>query len=322
VGGVEGAVVGPTGDAIELFGRRLRGFEISNGGELEEPKLFSSARFGAPVDTEFAPFPYSVYYLADTPAGVLTAIYTGSDGTGARTALGAFATLVLTAELTGPGLDAPLPAGEAIAPAEPGPPPEPSPPPDDGPPPLEALFSPVEPGAYRVPNVGRQLSIDIGDDWFAQPNFPGIVVLTAAGSIGPGDREVVMFSDVVEYLPTEAGPRRGGEPTPVTDAADIIENPPPGFTVSGVSTQQLGTATATRFDLTSDPDATCALGEPCEAALVTSYGFVKPMTAGSDHRIWWVEHETGPATVLFTMALDAPDFIERATDLVETVEFE
>ena len=68
------------------------------------------------------------------------------------------------------------------------------------------------------------------------------------------------------------------------------------------------------------PDATCALGEPCEAALVTSYGFVKPLAAGFDHRIWWIEHETGPATVFIAMALDDPDFIARATALVETVD--
>ena len=180
----------------------------------------------------------------------------------------------------------------------------------------------MEPGAFQVPNVGRRISIDIGDGWFAQPNFPGIVVLTAAGSIGPGDREVVMFSDVAEYLPIEAGPRRGGESTPATDVEDLIENPPTGFRVSAISTQELGTASATRFDLTSDPTATCALGDPCEAALVTSYGFVKPLAAGSDHRVWWIEHEEGPATVLFTTALDAPDFIERATALVGTIEFE
>lgn len=321
VEGVVDAAVEPTGDAIELFGQRLRGYEISNGAELEEPKLFSSARFGAPIDSEFAPFPYAVYYLADTPAGVLTASFTGTDEADARKATGALATLLSTAELTGPGLDAPLPPGEVIAPSTPGPPPEPAELVDDGTPPLEALFSPVEPGAYRVPNVGRQLSIDIGDDWFVQPNFPGIVVLTAAGSIGPGDREVVMFSDVVEYLPIEAGPRRGGASTPVTGVEDLIENPPTGFRASDIVTQQLGTASATRFDLTSDPAATCALGEPCEAALVTSYGFVKSLGARSDHRIWWIEHDTGPATVLFTMALDSPDFIERATALVDTVEF-
>lgn len=83
-----------------------------------------------------------------------------------------------------------------------------------------------------------------------------------------------------------------------------------------------GSASATQFDLMSDPNATCALGEPCWAALVTTYGFVKPIAAGFDHRNCWIAHETGPPTVLFTMALDVPDFIERATTLVDTVEFE
>lgn len=320
VEGVDDAVVDPTGDAIELFGRRLRGYQISNGAELDEPTLFSSARLGAPVDSEFGTFPYALLYVADTPAGVLTAGLFGSDEANARQSSGALATLLSTIELTGPGLDAPLPPGEVIEPASVGPSPEPAPLLDAEPPALETAFAPIDPGRYQVPNVGRQLTIDIDDGWFAQPNFPGIVVLTGPGSIGPGDRELVMISDVVEYLPTEAGPRRGGESTPVVGPEALVAAPPPGFSASRISKQELGGLSATRFDLTADPDATCALGEPCEAALVTSYGFVKPLAAGFDHRIWWIEHETGPATVFVAMALDDPDFIERATALVETID--
>ena len=320
VEGVESAVVEPTGDAIELLGRRLRGYEISNDAELEEPTLFSSARFGAPVDTEFAPFPYAIVYLADTPAGVLTASISGSDESNARQSSGALATLLSTVALTGPGLDQPLPPGEVIEPTSDGVPPEPAPLIDEAPPALEAAFAPIDPGLYQLPNVGRQLTIDIDDGWFAQPNFPGIVVLTAPGSIGPGDRDLVMISDVVEYLPTEAGPRRGGESTSVTNVEALIAAPPPGFSASQVSDIELGGAAATQFDLTSTAGASCALGEPCEAALVTSYGVVNPLAAGFDHRIWWIEHETGPATVFIARALDDPDFIERATALVETID--
>jgi hypothetical protein len=320
VEGADDAVVEPTGDAIEVFGRRLRGYEISNGAELEEPTLFSSARFGAPVDTEFAPFPYALIYLADTPAGVLTAGISGSDEANARQSSGALATLLSTAELTGPGLDTLLPPGEVVEPTSERPPPEPASLLDGASPALETAFAPIDPGQYQLPNVGRQLTIDIDDGWFVQPNFPGIVVLTAPGSIGPGDRDLVMISDVVEYLPTEAGPRRGGESTPVTSVEALVAAPPPGFTASKVSNQELGGASATQFDLATDPDATCVLGEPCEAALVTSYGVVKTLAAGFDHRIWWIEHETGPATVFIAMALDDPDFIERATALVETID--
>jgi hypothetical protein len=111
-------------------------------------------------------------------------------------------------------------------------------------------------------------------------------------------------------------------PRPAFDQRNsaLVAAPPPGFSASQISKQELGGASATQFDLTKDPDATCALGEPCEAALVASYGFVKPLAAGFDHRIWWIEHETGPATVFIAMALDNPDFIERATALVETID--
>jgi hypothetical protein len=318
---VEGVVVEPTGDAIELFGRRLRGYEISSDFELGEPTLFSSARFGAPVDTEFAPLPYAIVYLDDTPAGVLTASISGSDEPHARQSSDAFATLLSTTALTGPGLDRPLPPGEVIESSADGAPPTPAPLIDDAPPALETAFAPIDPGSYQLPNVGRRLTIDIDDGWFAQPNFPGIVVLTAPGSVGPGDRDLVMISDVVEYLVTEAGPRRGGASTAVASVDTLIAAPPPGFDVTEVSDRELAGASVTRFDLTTDPDATCALGEPCEAALVTSYGFVKPLAAGFDHRIWWITHDTGPATVFIAMALDDPDFIDRATTLVDTVTF-
>ena len=106
----------------------------------------------------------------------------------------------------------------------------------------------------------------------------------------------------------------------MTGVEALVAAPPPGFSASQISNQELGGASATQFDLTTDPDATCALGKPCEAALVTSYGVVIPLAYGFDHRIWWIEHETGPATVFISTALDDPDFIERATALVETID--
>jgi hypothetical protein len=314
VDGVEGAVVEPTGDAIELFGRRLRGYEITNGSELDEPKLFSSARFGAPVDTEFAPFPYAMVYLADTPAGVLSADISGRNEADARKSAGALATLVATAELTGPGLDEPLAPGEVIEPTSVGSPPEPAPLIPDGPPALETAFAPIDPGSYQLPNVGRQLTIDIDDGWFAQPNFPGIVVLTAPGSIGPGDRDLVMISDVVEYVPTEAGPRRAGESTVITNVEAFVAAPPPGFAITELSERALGDASITQFDLTTDPETRSG------AALITSYGPIAQLVPGFDHRIWWITHDDGPATLFIAMALGDPDFIDRATALVDTVE--
>ena len=109
---------------------------------------------------------------SDTPAGVLTAGLFGSDETNARQSSGALATLVSTIELTGPGLDTPLPPGEVIEPASVGPPPEPAPLLDDAPPALETAFAPIEPGRYQVPNVGRQLTIDIDDRWIAHRTSP------------------------------------------------------------------------------------------------------------------------------------------------------
>lgn len=320
VDGVDDAEVRPTGDAIELFGRRLRGYEISTSREMEEPKLFSAARWGAPVDNEFAPFPHALMYLADTPAGVLGAGVAGADAADSRRAWDALGALVATAELTGTGIDEPLPPGEVIEPS-PGlvPPPEPAAVVDDAAPPLEAAFAPVGAGTYQLPNTGRALTVEVDDGWYVQPNFPGFVVITRAGSIGPGDRELVFAADVVEYVPTAAGPRATGDATAVDGADDLIGAPPPGYAVTDVVRTELDGATMTRFDIASTADEPCAADEPCEVAFITSYGLVKILAAGADHRIWWIEHGSGPDSVLFASALDDEEHLDRATAVVDTV---
>ncbi len=145
------ARVEPTGDALDLFGYRLTGYEISNDATFEEPMLFGANRIGAEVTSVAGPFPYSRVYLAETPAGLLQAAIEGLDADHAEQAAGAFSLLVDSIEFTGPGLDVPLPPGEVIESTTPAPPPEPATPVEDGPAPLEAAFEAVDAAHLSAP---------------------------------------------------------------------------------------------------------------------------------------------------------------------------
>lgn len=308
------AVVEPTGDGLDLLGHRLTGYEVSNGGVIEDPMLFSANRAGAEVNSVAAPFPYSRVYLAETPAGVLQAAIEGLDAEHAQQAAGAFSLLVESIEFTGPGLDAPLPPGEVLEPSTAAPPPDAAPLAEGGAPPLETAFAPVDPAAYQLLNTGLQTTIDVPDGWFVQPNFPGIIVFTAPDSQGPGDRDLVITRNVSEIVPTGAGPRAVG-PVQTIDGIDaFFENLPTGISVSDVTEVDFGTATGVQFDLTTDPTSDCSDDDPCELSMLTTFGFVKPLQANSDHRIWWIDTPDG-SLVMVAMAVNNPEFIDQATGL-------
>lgn len=321
VGGVAEATVAPTGDVVELFGRRLRGYRISTGGDTDEPRLFSSDRLGAPVATEFSPFPFAVRYLADTPAGVLSVGIAGADEVNARESSGALATLLSSAELTGGGLDARVPNGEVIESTVAGAGPDIAPLLEDGPEPLEAMFAPVVPGRYQVPNTGRQVIVEVGDGWMAQPNFPGLVVLTGLGSIGPTDRDLVMIQDVVEYVSVEPGPVAVGSPVPIVEVETLIENPPPGFEIVEVERVARGDVSVTHFEVNPRSDAACPPGDPCGAMLLTSYGRSVPFWHGFLHHVWWISDGESPPTVFVASSFGDRDFMDRAAELVGSLEF-
>lgn len=308
------AIVEPTGDAIDLLGHRLTGYEVSNGGTIEDPMLFGSNRAGAEVTSVAAPFPYSRVYLAETPAGVLQAAIEGLDAEHAQQAAGAFSLLVESIEFTGPGLDAPLPPGEMLEPSTPAPPPEAAPLAEGGAPSLETVFAPVDPASYQLLNTGLQTTIDVPDGWFVQPNFPGIIVFTAPDSQGPGDRDLVVTRNVAEIVPTGAGPRAIGPLQAIDDVDAFFENLPTGMSVSDVTDVDFGTATGVQFDLRTDPTSDCSDDDPCELSMLTTFGFVKPLQANSDHRIWWIDTDDG-SLVMVAMAVNNPEFIDRATEL-------
>lgn len=316
------AKVTPTDTVLELFGYELDGYRIRADASQRDVLLYAADRYGAPPSGLYSFFPNAEVFLADTPAGVLLATRGEADDEANLDRIGtALGTLVASIKLTGPGLDEPLPDGQAIEPTGGVVKAGRGPVDDDGPTALDAPFSPIEPGTYQVANFGRTFTLDIDESWFVQPNFPGFVVLTAAGSGGPGDRDLVFVSGVAELVPVAGGPIEAGPRVRLSNVDQLLDSTPPGLDITGVEKVDLGGVTATRFDVTIDPDAECTLAEPCEYAIVTSSGVVNQLESTHAHRIWWIDGgPEGPSMIMARAALPAP-FIVTATELLDTIRF-
>lgn len=319
---LDGIAAQPNGHSIELFGHRLIGYStelVATGSRAESSlSLYGSSRLGSESRHTWAP-DRDELFLADTPAGVLHVGYDHGGSPENPVAGGAFATLVSSAELTGPGLRSALPPGSI--PAGGGPAPTPADVVDGGPPTLQAAFADVSPGTYQVPNVGHRLSIEI-TGWRVEPNQPGVVVLASPRSVGPGDDAIVFLGGLAPSLiPQSGGPTSGGDPVDLTDIRALLDDPPAGLVISNVTDVTVAGLAAIRFDARVADDATCAQDEPCEYAfgLTWAWNFTVAIQAELAHRIWWFpDHPTGVAMI---HASDMnPRFLDRATDVVESAE--
>ncbi len=316
------AEVTPTGSAIELFGHALAGYDIRADQSTRNVYHVSADRIGSPPFALFSYFPNGRIFLGETPAGVLVAASAEADEVASIDDIDvALGTLLNTIELTGVGLDEPLPAGQPLEPdevrestARGGLDPH-------GPAAIESPFEPIEPGEYQLANFGQTFTLEFVDDWHVQPNFPGFLVLTSPASGGPGDQDLVFVTGVVDVMPVGAGPVPAGEPVAVTTAEDVIETLSSELEVSDVETVDLGGKEATRFDVLIPTDATCTQAEPCEYAFRTSSGVVKQLSATHDHRIWWLEDGAEGPSMIIAMAPLEDGFIDRATDLLATLSF-
>lgn len=325
---VEGLAIEPNGRSVELFDHQLVGYSISRdqpaaasaSGGVEDWAftLFASTRIGAPTLHAWAPQRDEIF-LADTAAGVLYAGYGTGGEQSESVARPAFDTLVSTAALTGPGLDVALPAGST--PSATDVPPAPATVVDGGPEPLRAASGEVRPGVYQLPNFGQSISVEL-TGWWIDENRPGAVVLTGRDSAGPGERDVVFLTGLSRTLaPQAGGPRVGGDPVDLVDITSFLDTPPFVLDVSAVEDTTVGGLQATRFDVEVSDGATCAQHEPCEFVFETAWDRTvsASIRAEARHRIWWIpEHPTGTAMIL---AVDRnPEFLDRVTELVESVE--
>ncbi len=322
IAAVPTAEVTATDTAIEVLGYHLAGYEVRADQSTREHQLVAADRFGSPPFSLVAYTPNARIFLAETPAGVLVAGSSQADDVDGIEAIDvALGTLVATIEPTGDGLDTALPDGEILEPdqirdfearGEIDP---------DGPPALDAPFVTVEPGVYQIANFGPTFTLDIGDGWFTQPNFPGFVVFTGATSKGPGDRDLLFLTGVLDVLPIGPAQVAAGNPVPVVTAGDVIEAIGTDVEIVDMATVDLDGLAATRFDVQIPPDASCTAAEPCEYAFRMSSGPVVSLRSTHDHRIWWIENGADGPSMILAMAPQGHDFIDRATDLLATMSF-
>ncbi len=316
------AEITPTGTAVEVLGYQLAGYDIRAEPASADVWNFSADRVGSPPMALFSYYPNGRIFMAETPAGVLVAGSAEADEvTSIEEIDAALATLVASIELTGPGLDEPLPPGQALdvegakdseARGELDP---------DGPTPLDAPFSPIEPGTYQLANFGPTFTLDIAGAWEVQPNFPGFVVLTNAGSGGPGDRDLVFLTGVTDLLPIAAGPVPAGAPISAAELDLVLESLNRDLDVTTVEVVDLGGVEATRFDVHVPADTDCTQDEPCEFAFRTSSGVVKQLRSTHLHRIWWIEDGVEGPSMIVAMAPRGDGFVARASDLLDTMTF-
>lgn len=319
--------VQPNGQSIELFDRELVGYAV----DLESVpqfaqsipdvtlRLLDTSRRGSLPFSAFTPQRAQIY-LAETPAGVLFAGFDVNPYTDRPPSLDAFATLISSAELADPGLDAPLPGGTMFGGTEL--PPEPAELVPDGPPGLFAAFSTIPDGRYQLQNFGVPMSADLSG-WFVQPNQPGAIVLVGGGiSRGPGDRGIVLIAGLQpKVTPQAGGPSLVGEPVDLSDIESFLDSPPANLEISNASQVEVGGLNAFRFDVRVVDGATCAQDEPCEYAFEARWDWISSISidAENEHRIWWMpDHPAGPAMI--HIADIDPEFIELGTSLVDSIE--
>ena len=319
--------VQPNGHFVDLFDRQLTGYtvELTSVPEFsvslpdDALRLLDATRRGALRFFSFTP-QRTQMYLAETPAGVLYAAFDVNPYAEVPVTQDAFATLLATAELTGPGLDQPLPEGSILGGAEP--PPAPAEIVEDSPPPLFVSFQQPEDGRHQIHNFGIPISADV-TGWFLQPNAPGSVVFVGAGiSRGPGDRGVVFLAGLQPHIvPQAGGPSVAGDPVDLSDIESFLANPPDNLDVSNVSQTDIGGFDAFRFDVRVAEGATCAQDDPCEYAFETAWNWPATVSinAANEHRIWWIpDHPAGPSMIHATDI--SSEFIEIATGFVDSIE--
>ncbi|MEE9417723.1 MAG: hypothetical protein V3V01_20765 [Acidimicrobiales bacterium] len=316
------AVVTSTGTAIEVLGHHLAGYEVRADASTRDHLIIAADRAGSPAATLFGFTPNARIFLAETPAGVLIAGSGEADEVSNIEAIDvALGTLLATIEATGGGVEESLPQAQTLAPNEvqeskargeldPA-----------GPTALDAPFSPVEPGTYQLANFGPTFTLDFDDGWFTQPNFPGFIVLTAANGGGPNDRDLVLLTGLVDVMPIAPGPVAAGEPISVVTADQVIEALGADIEITGRAEVDLDGVTATRFDIRIPSDALCTQADPCELAFRTSSGIVKRLSPTHSHRIWWIEEGAEGPSMIIAVAPHDHDFLNRATELLDTIEF-
>ena len=310
-----GMTVEPSGTAIDALGLRLEGYRLELA-SMEPNYLLAASRLGENSAAAYA-FSGAQVFLADVDGGVLIFAADGATESGRSTALSRLGDMVATAELLGP-MSFPAPTARPSNGSPPSRPEIGERDPDL--PPLDRQFRALEPGRYQLPRLGDTFALELGDDWWAQANTLGFVELSAPTSFGPGNDDLAFIVGLDEGQFSVSGPTFVGTPDDIGDLAGWVNSPPDGLAVSDVEQVDLGSRTATRFDVAIDEDATCQDADPCEYWMFSPVEAALVIKSGFDVRIWHVEdHEFAPLTIMASSS--GPTWLDRATALVETIEF-
>ena len=190
--------------------------------------------------------------------------------------------------------------------------------------PLIRQFSPVPVGDYWIPTLGTEISFSTSQDLFVQPNGIGFGVLTDINSAGPDDRDIVFIRVSAFSDPTQPNlPREEQEFWPNDNIAGWLDNLDEGVVISDPVATSIGGLDATFFEL--------ELGEiECGYAPGTCVGFAlnngvneKPLTPGSQYRIWVVDQQDEDPLAIIVGIQDPADvaWFEQAEDALSTLAF-
>ena len=178
-------------------------------------------------------------------------------------------------------------------------------------------------GEYRVETIGAPFTIDIPEGWFVQPNSLGHFVITATGSVGPGDRDIVMIRPSNLADPDQPGAaveEQIGE-WPLDDIDGWLAALIPGVIDGDPMDTTLGGLDAVTFDVAITDEVEC--GEMFCVGFATNRG-VNDMwfDRRTGYRMWWIDGgEQAPIAVMIGDGSD-PSFTERAQEVLDTVTFE
>lgn len=310
--------VDPTRERLAVGDLMLDGysFTLAEGLPPAPHFLYPAAGAGALTPAFWQPFPLGELYMTDTPAGVLVVGYTGIDEGDLATAEAMFETVAATLELTSDTVSNEMvfvdrfPVGVLVEAL-------PATPDADLAPVLRNAASPIEPGLHQLLSMGRAVQVEVGEGWWVQVNFPGLVVLTANDSFGPNDRAIEYRLGVEEIFPATTGPSPAGPPVDFTDLAGFAQAPPEGLVASEPLEISLGGTPAIRVDINVDPAADC-VDVACHWVAPTTVAGPAPVELHRllNYRFWQIS--TGEDSILVVASSPDAEWLDTATAVVES----
>lgn len=318
----------PTGDALAVLGYELEEYAVRVDGEPLDPRLFPSSFAAMGSNMAWAPSPVADLYLGEVEGGVMVAGVVADEEASLPGLHALLEEVAPTVSLTAPAVlavpETPPTGIEAFGEPDPVTPRDVT----NG---LVRPFSPIATGTYDLANLSQPTTVDVGEAWFAAPNFPGFVTLVdmmVSRGDGPGDHDILFLQGATGLHALDPLRQDLLDPTPLQTREELdafLADPPPGLVVSNVDNDaSLGGQTVVQFDIEVDPEATCQADSPCLFVFSPAItDFTKFVESGYVNRFWWFADAPNGGLLVSAAAPAAnADWIDgRAADLLATIEF-